>query len=116
MKRPAVLLAMMLAGCASVNASYLDGRRLHALCSENKDKGSSTSSLASGYIAGVSDSQERNVVLGAKRTFCQPDTVPLSVLTEAVCQWVGSHPDVRSLPGESLVRFALVDTWPCAKQ
>ena len=70
----------------------------------------SSPALASGYIAGVHDSQ-------SGVTICiPPNTVTLGQMGDMVKQTLERLPSERHLPADAFVQAALSKRWPCAKK
>lgn len=67
----------------------------------------SSPALASGYVAGVADSQ-------AGVTICiPPHTVTLGQMVDMVKQSLERVPSERHLPADAFVQVTLSNRWPC---
>jgi len=105
MKHLIVIAALL---CGTAHAEYFTGNDIqkwadgYAANDNTLDFG-----MLYGYISGVSDT-------GNGVNHCIPKTVSLRQVIDVVRQHVASAPATRNNTGDTIILYALKQTWPCA--
>lgn len=114
--RPAALLLTLglcspVVGPAAANAAtaeetqFLSGNQLHTVCAD----GQADNQACLSYVLGVIDA----MAVYDEPMLCLPDRATRGQMADVVAKWLELHPAVRHLQGASLVRGALLETFPC---
>jgi hypothetical protein len=115
MRTAMALLVVFLVGAQAQGQGFYDGnqlkRGLDLLNSVGLAERSTDDRLAAhmsfGYVLGAADA---SVGLA-----CLPANVTQGQITDIVLKYLGDHPDRRHYRAASLVREALLESFPCAK-
>jgi hypothetical protein len=116
----AILLAIGLAAGASAPAvgadlEFFTGQSLYAQCSAKPGDADfvARNARCTGYVVGVSDSQQAAQGLGAAQRVCFPATVNAAQMVAAVTAFLDARPEKRPLAAQDLVVEALAAQYPC---
>ncbi|MER2268845.1 Rap1a/Tai family immunity protein [Methylobacterium oxalidis] len=93
-------------------AGAMSGNQLHELC-----KASSTSQrYAVGLRYTLNEMATADAAGSARRSYCRAYGMKVEQAHRVACQWLKLNPQHRHEEAGPLVRTALREIWPCAKQ
>ena len=99
------LLIAVLMVPAVAHAGFLSGNKLY----ENMISDQTFERLyALGYITGVHDALEQS-------NHCSPGNVTAGQVRDVVRRYMDQNPEFRNFDADILIRVALSNAWPCAK-